>query len=175
MMINLKFISKTPKEAQENEILFLKKKITKNKIFKPLNNHIFSNKLFIEKKFLKKNLNNKTYIFVNCLKANSNLDYEKLGSKLYLYLKDNKIENSFINVQKNLLTGIQLEKTLHGAQLKSYDFSIYKSDKNKKTVVNLNVIGNDIKKTNLILLSRIKIKNFLIYENLYAINLNFKM
>ena len=46
MMINLKFISKTPKEAQENEILFLKKKITKNKIVKPLNNHIFSNKLF---------------------------------------------------------------------------------------------------------------------------------
>ena len=76
----------------------------------------------------------------------------KISSTIYgkNKFKNNKIENSFINVQKNLLTGIQLEKILHGAQLKSYDFSIYKSDKNKKTVVNLNVIGKDIKKTNLI-------------------------
>ena len=79
--------------------------------------HLQKNRFLIDK--------HRLYIFVNCLKANSNLDYEKLGSKLYLYLKDNKIENSFINVQKNLLTGIQLEKTLHGAQLKSYDFSIF--------------------------------------------------
>ena len=82
---------------------------------------------FLEDNFLTKNLNNKTYLFVNCAKSKKSLDYEKLGSKLYLYLKNNKIDNSFINADKNSLTNVQLEKLLHGVQLKSYNFQIYKS------------------------------------------------
>ena len=149
MSLNLKFVTKIPKDASENEIVFLKDKNIKNKIIKPLNRHIFSSKLFIEDNFLIKNLNNKTYLFVNCTKFKTTLDYEKLGSKLYLYLKNYKIENSFIDTSFSSLTNVQLEKMLHGVQLKSYDFETYRTYKKNKTVkFNLSVVGKNTKKKN---------------------------
>ena len=95
--------------------------------------------------------NNKSYIFVNCTKLKLSLDYEKTGSKLYKFLIENKIENPFVNIKNNSLTSVQLEKVLHGVQLKSYDFSIYKTqNKNKNLNINLSVFGNGIHKTNLL-------------------------
>tara|TARA_Y100000741_G_scaffold237200_1_gene181518 strand:- start:1453 stop:2892 length:1440 start_codon:yes stop_codon:yes gene_type:complete len=149
MSLNLKFVTKIPKDASDNEIVFLKDKNIKNKIIKPLNRHIFSSKLFIEDNFLIKNLNNKTYLFVNCTKFKTTLDYEKLGSKLYLYLKNYKIENSFIDTSFSSLTNVQLEKMLHGVQLKSYDFETYRTYKKNKTVkFNLSVVGKNTKNKN---------------------------
>ncbi len=149
MSLNLKFVTKIPKDASENEIVFLKDKNIKNKIIKPLNTHIFSSKLFIEDNFLIKNLNNKTYLFVNCTKFKTTLDYEKLGSKLYLYLKNYKIENSFIDTSFSSLTNVQLEKMLHGVQLKSYDFETYRTYKKNKIVkFNLSVVGKNTKNKN---------------------------
>ncbi len=149
MSLNLKFVTKIPKDASDNEIVFLKDKNIKNKIIKPLNKHIFSSKLFIEDNFLIKNLNNKTYLFVNCTKSKTTLDYEKLGSKLYLYLKNYKIENSFIDTSFSSLTNVQLEKMLHGVQLKSYDFETYRTYKKNKIVkFNLSVVGNNTKNKN---------------------------
>ncbi|MBD1153849.1 leucyl aminopeptidase [Pelagibacterales bacterium SAG-MED23] len=150
MMLNLKFINKIPKDAKDSEIIFVIDKNIKNKIAKLLNKYIFSSKLFSEKNFLTKNLDNKTYLFVNCTKSKTTLDYEKLGSELYLYLKNNKIENSFIDTDISALNSINLEKLLHGAQLKSYDFNIYKTDKNKKISIKLNVVGKTINKKNLL-------------------------
>ena len=150
MKLNLKFVNKIPKDAVDSEIIFLKDKNIKSKNLKSLNKYIFSSKLFSEENFLTKNVNNKTYLFVNCTKSKTTLDYEKLGSSLYLYLKNNKIENSFIDTSVNDLTNINLEKLLHGAQLKSYDFSIYKSDKNKNIITKLNVIEKSTKQKNLL-------------------------
>ena len=96
---------------------------------------------------------------MNCANAKFYLDFEKLGSKLYLFLKDNKIDNSKIIESNNSLTGNQLEKILHGAQLKSYDFSLYKTNKkNKDSEINLNVFIRSFKKTNLL---RYKLKALL--------------
>ena len=148
MKLNLNFLIKIPKEAKNNEIFLLKDKRIKNKNLKTLKDHIFSNKLFSEQNFLIKDINNKNYIFVNCLNSKITLDYEKIGSKLYLFLKKNKIENSFINASDSSLTSIQLEKVLHGAKLKSYNFSVYKTKKNKNEDINLNVVGNSFKKNN---------------------------
>ncbi len=148
MKLNLKFVNKLPKDAQDCEVIFLKEKNINNKYLKPLNKSIISNKLFSEKKFIKKDYNNKSYIFVNCINSKTSLDFEKIGSKLFIFLKDNKIENSYISVSANTLTNIQLEKILHGSQLKSYNFSIYKSEKNKNENLNLNVFGKNIKKNN---------------------------
>ena len=151
MKLNLKFVSKISKVSGDNEIIFLKQKSFKNKNLKQLSQSVFSNKLFNEQNFVRKDFNNKSYVFVNCINAKINLDFEKLGSKLYLFLKDNKIENSNIKIFNNSLTSIQFEKIFHGLQLKSYDFSIYKSDKNKKDLnVNLRILGNNTKKTNLL-------------------------
>tara|TARA_Y100001970_G_scaffold288766_1_gene416960 strand:- start:4454 stop:5893 length:1440 start_codon:yes stop_codon:yes gene_type:complete len=151
MKLNLKFINKIPKEAKDNEIIFLKDKAIKNKVLKPLNKSIFNNKLFSEENFITKNLNNKNYIFVNCAKSKTSLDYEKLGSKLYLYIHNNKIDNSYIDVNSSILTNIQLEKLLHGAKLKSYDFSVYRTyKKNKININNLSIVGNSNNKSSLL-------------------------
>ena len=45
---------------------------------------------------------------------------------------------------------MQLEKFLHGAQLKSYEFNVYKTDKSKNVTTNLYVVGNKPKKTNVL-------------------------
>ena len=151
MKLNLKFATKIPKDAKDNEVIFINQKTIKSKYLKPLNKSIFSSKLFLEKNFLKKDYNDKSYIFVNCTKSKASLDYEKMGSRLYEFLISNKIEASFINSVNNSLTSVQLEKILHGAQLKSYDFSIYKTEKkNKNLEVKLSVFGNGIQKSNLL-------------------------
>ena len=158
MKLNLNFVTKTTRLGQENEIIFFKSKKIKSKYPKLINRNIFSNKLFLEENFVRRDYNDKSFVLVNCTKCKVSLDYEKIGSNLYKFLKDNKIENSFINANSNSLTNIELEKTLHGAQLKSYDFSFYKSDKSKASQTNLNVVGNNIKKTNFL---RIKLKALL--------------
>ena len=81
-------------------------------------------------------------IIVNCFNSKSSLDYEKLGSDLYTFLENNKIEKSFFDASTSYLTSVQLEKFLHGAQLKSYEFNVYKTDKSKNQLTNLYVVGN---------------------------------
>ncbi len=150
MKLNLNFVNKVPKIAKDNEIILLTQKVIKSKEIKQLSKSVFSNKLFSEQNFLSKDYNDKSYIFVNCTKSKISLDFEKLGSKLFVFLKENKKENSFINVENNSLTNAQLEKFLHGAQLKSYNFNLYKSDKKKNININLSVIGSGIKQKNLL-------------------------
>ncbi len=150
MKLKLDFVTKVPKVAKDNQVILLNNKTTQNKIVKSLNKSIFANKLFSERKFLIQNINDKTYIFVNCTKSKTSLDYEKLGSNLLLFLKNNKIEKSFFDTNLSKITSIQLEKFLHGAQLKSYEFDIYKTDKSKNLITNLYVVGHKSKKTNLL-------------------------
>ena len=134
MKLKLDFVNKVPKEAKDNEIILVKDKATKNKKLKSLNKSLFTNKLFIEKKFFTHNIKDKNYIFVNCIKSKTSLDYEKLGSQLYVFLKNNKIEKSFFASNSSFITNVQIEKLLHGAQLKSYEFNIYKTDKTKNEI-----------------------------------------
>ncbi len=150
MKLKLDFVSKVPKVAKDYQVILLKDKSSQNKISKSLNKSIFVNKLFLEKKFLVQNINDKIYIFVNCLKSKTSLDYEKLGSNLFLFLKNNKIEKSFFETELSGITNIQLEKFLHGAQLKSYEFNVYKTDKSKNIIINLFVVGYNSKKTNVL-------------------------
>jgi len=150
MKLNLKFLNKIPKSDNDNEVILLKDKTIKTKALKPLGKYIFPNKLYSEKKFIIRNLNNKTFIFVNCSKSKNGLDFEKLGSELYIFLNHNKIENSFINTNESSISDVQLEKFLHGAQLKSYSFEVYKSDSSQNKNILISVIGNNFSKTNLL-------------------------
>ena len=151
MKLNLKFVSKMPKVTRDNEIILLKQKSFKSKFLKQLGKSVFSSRLFNDQNFLRKDYDNKSYVFVNCTNLKITSDFEKLGSKLYMFLKDNKIENSFININNNTLTKIQFEKILHGLQLKSYNFNIYKTDKKKKEInINIIVYGTNTNKTNLL-------------------------
>ena len=151
MKLKLKFVTKTTKGIKDNEIIFLKQKKIKSNSLKPIEKSIFSSKLFNEQNFLKRDFDNKSYVLVNCTKTKNSLDFEKLGSKLYIFLRDNKIESSIIIDSKNSLTSVQIEKILHGMQLKSYEFNIYKTSKGKKDgSIIINVVGNKTKKTNLL-------------------------
>ncbi len=150
MKLKLDFSNKVPKEAKDNEIILVKDKTSKNKIVKSLSKSLFKNKLFLEKKFFVQNIKDKNYIFVNSMNSKTTLDYEKLGSQLYIFLNNNKIEKSYLISNTSHLTSVQLEKLLHGAQLKSYKFNIYKTNKKKNESNILYVVGDKSKKNNLL-------------------------
>ena len=150
MKLKLDFVNKVPKEAKDNEIILVKDKAAKNKIVKLVNKSLFSNKLFLQKKLFIQNIKDKNYIFVNCIKSKTSLDYEKLGSQLYIFLKNNKIEKSFFASNSSFITNVQIEKLLHGAQLKSYEFNIYKTDKTKNEINILYIVGDKSRKSNVL-------------------------
>ena len=141
MNIKVNFISKLTKTNSVNNIVFVKDNKFKNKILNPIIKSVTNNELFKDDLFVQKEFNNSNYIFVNCKNMSTSSDYENIGSKLFDYLKKNKIENSYIDTNKIDLSQDQLEKIIHGAKLKSYNFNIYKSDKNKNKNINLNIIG----------------------------------
>ncbi len=148
MKLKVNFVSKTPKVAMANEIIFVKNKNIKNKNLNPILKKVFDNQLFKEQLFAQKEYKNINHIFVNCSKTSLSSDYENIGSKLFDYLKNNKLENNFFNVSKSNINNIQLEKFIHGAKLKSYNFDVYKSNNKKNKIVNLNIVGKQIAKSN---------------------------
>ena len=148
MNIKVNFISKLTKTNSVNNIVFVKDKKFKNKILNPIIKSVINNELFKDDLFVQKEFNNSNYIFVNFKNMSTPSDCENIGSKLYDYLKKNKLENSFIETNKIDLSQDQLERIVHGAKLKSYNFNIYKSDKNKNKNISLNIIGKKINKSN---------------------------
>jgi len=150
MNIKVNFTSKLSKAKTTNEIIFVKGKKIKNSILNPILKSILHNELFLDQLFIQKEYKNTNYIFVNCKKLTMSTDYENIGSKLFDYLKKNKIENSFIDISKIDITHIQLENAIHGAKLKSYNFNIYKSNDKKNKNINLNVVGKQLVKSNIL-------------------------
>ncbi len=148
MNIKVNFISNLTKTNTTNNIVFVNDNRIKNKVLNPIIKSVKDNELFKEALFVQKEFKNLNYIFVNCKKLSTASDFENIGSKLYDYLKSNKIVNSFIDTNKTDFSQDQVEKIIHGAKLKSYNFNLYKSDKNKNKNINLNIIGKKINKSN---------------------------
>jgi len=149
MNIKVNFTSKLSKAKIVNEIVFVKGKKIKNNILNVILKSVLDNQLFQDQLFIQKEHKNKDYIFINCKKLSMSSDYENIGSKLFDYLKKNKIENSYIDIGKIDINHVQLEKAIHGAKLKSYNFNIYKSNKKNKNI-NLNVVGKQTIKSNIL-------------------------
>ena len=65
---------------------------------------------------------------------------EKLGAKFYDFIKNNDVNDILIfgSNFRSVKHKIKFESFLHGAELKSYEFNLYKS-KNKKKLTTLNV------------------------------------
>ena len=150
MKLKVNFVSKISKVAKANELVFVKNKNIKNKSLKPISKLILDNQLFKEQLFLQKEYKGRDYIFINCSNSSLSSDYENIGSKLFDYLKNNKIENSFIYSSNANINNIQLEKIIHGAKLKSYNFDIYKSKNKKNKNINLNIVGKQTSKSNIL-------------------------
>ena len=143
MKLKLNFASKTPKEANKYELIFVNNKNFKHKIFNQKD--IIDSELFKERDIIQKNNNLSNYIFINCINKKKSVDNENLGSKLFDFLSNNKIENSFVNKSYLKIDSLQFERILHGATLKSYTFEIYKTKKNNKKLININIVGKSNK------------------------------
>ena len=88
-------------------------------------------------------ISSKKTIFIISIKKNIKMsDIESLGAKFHSFINFDKLKNYFVN-SDTINSKIEnfLGHFLHGLKLKSYDFSIYKSKKNKKNI-SINVIGN---------------------------------
>ncbi len=147
MKLKVNFVTKLSKAKAENEIIFVKNQNLKNKNLKPILKFVLESKLFQEELFIQKEYNKRNYIFINCRKLTLSSDYENIGSKLFDYLNNSKIENSYIDIGKVDINNIQLEKILHGVKLKSYSFDIYKSNNKKNKTINLNIVGTQTNKS----------------------------
>jgi len=143
MKLKLKFISKISKLADKNELIFINNKNFKHKILDE--KEILDNELFKEKKIIQKNHEKGNYILINCIDKKNSSDFENIGSKLFDFLSNNKIENTFFNFSLIKITNVQIERILHGATLKSYSFEIYKTKKNVKKFININIVGKNNK------------------------------
>ena len=150
MNIKVNFTSKSTQANADNSIVFVKDNKIKNKNLTPIIKQVLGNQLFKDELFTQKEFKNLNYIFVNCKNILSSSDCENIGSKLFDYLKKNKIENAFIDTNKIELTQEQIERIIHGAKLKSYNFNIYKSNHKKNKNINLDVVGKQIGKSNIL-------------------------
>ena len=115
-------------------------KISLSKYSSIINKTISNNKLK-EKKFLLFNLNSSQRIILVRLDKNQNsTQNEKIGAEFYIYIKSNLVLNSSF-IGGNIKEVIKKNKTFldeffHGLNLKSYDFTKYKT---KKDIQNFNI------------------------------------
>ena len=147
VQINYKNISS--KKVSSNLVLFVDEKFNisglKNHISNPEFSYISD---LIKNNDLKKDLlvfeiNSKKTIFLVSIKKDiKTSEIENLGAKFHSYIKYDKKNDYFVNSDT---VSIKIKNFvghfLHGIKLKSYEFNIYKSKKDKK-LVSINVVGN---------------------------------
>ena len=139
MKLKLNFVSKIPNLGIKNELIFINNKNFKHKTLD--RKEILEDELFKEKKIIQRNQVKSNYILINCIDQKKSSDFENIGSKLFDFLSNYKIENTFINLSLLKITNIQIERILHGLKLKSYSFEIYKTKKNIDKFLSIYIVG----------------------------------
>ena len=115
--------------------------ILDKKINIKVSNLIKKNKSLKENKIYSLNQDfDQKLIVIFLSKASNELEFEKLGASFYDFLKRNELSDIYINTleydkskSKNL---ILLNSFIHGAELKSYNFNLYKT---KKSEIKINI------------------------------------
>ena len=149
MTIQINYKNGSIKKVSSNLILFVDDKFNISGLKKHVSNSEF---LYIsdllknsdfKKDLLVFEINSKKTIFlVSIKKAIKASDVENLGAKFHGYINYDKKSDYFVNSDTiNSKIKNFVGYFLHGIKLKSYEFNIYKSKKNKK-LININVIGN---------------------------------
>ncbi|MDC3155428.1 leucyl aminopeptidase [Candidatus Pelagibacter sp.] len=149
MSIQINYKNKGLKNPLANLVLF----VDENFSIKGLNKYISNSEFsyisdLLKKSDLKKDLlffeiNSKKSIFLVSIKKDIKIsEIESLGAKFYSYINFEKKNDFFLN-SDTLNTKINsfLGHFLHGLKLKSYEFNLYKSSKNKK-VISININGS---------------------------------
>ena len=148
MTIQINYKNSVLKKELTNLILFVDEKFNISNLKKYLSNSEFSyiSELLkssdIKKDLLLFEINSKRTIFLISIKKDiKTSDVENLGAKFHSCLNYNK-KNSYFVYLDTINSKIKnfAGYFLHGIKLKSYEFNIYKSKKDKK-FVSINVIG----------------------------------
>jgi len=149
MTIQINYKSSKSKKDLSNLVLFVDEKFNIAGLNKNISKSEFSYiSDLLKTSDLKKDLlffeiNSKKTIFLVSIKKDIKIsDIENLGAKFHSFINYDKKKEYFVdsdtinNKIKNFVGYF-----LHGLKLKSYEFNIYKSKKNKK-LVSINIIGN---------------------------------
>ena len=149
MTVQINYKSNNSKKVSSNLVLFVDEKFNINSLKKHISNSEFSyiadllKTSDLKKDLLLFKINSKKTIFLASIKKDlKTSDIENLGAKFHGYIDYDKksdyvVNSDTINSKIRNFVGY----FLHGLKLKSYEFNIYKSKKNKKLVL-VNVIGN---------------------------------
>ncbi|MDC1014162.1 leucyl aminopeptidase [Candidatus Pelagibacter sp.] len=149
MTVQINYKNSISKKGSFNLVLFVDEKFNISGLKKHISNSEFSYiSDLIKNSDLKKDLlvfeiNSKKTIFLASIKKDiKTSDIENLGAKFHSYIKYDKKNDYFVN-SSTVSSKIKnfVGYFLHGIKLKSYEFNIYKSKKDKK-LVSINVIGN---------------------------------
>ena len=149
MTVQINYKSSRSKKDLSNLVLFvdekfniagLKKKTSKSE-FLYISDLLKTSDLKKDLLFFKIN-SKKTIFLVSIKKDIKTSDIESLGAKFHSYIDYDKRNDYFVNSDtvNNKIKNF-VGYFLHGLKLKSYEFNIYKSKKDKKTIF-INVIGN---------------------------------
>ncbi len=149
MTIQINYKKKSSINASSSLILFVDEKFNIGTLNKYISNNEF---LYIsdllKNSDLKKDLlffdiNSKKTIFLVSIKKDVKVsDIENLGAKFHSHINYDKKRDYVVNTD-TINSNIEnfAGYFLHGIKLKSYEFNIYKSKKNKKNI-SINLIGN---------------------------------
>jgi leucyl aminopeptidase len=149
MTIQINFKNTIIKKIDINNVIFLGEKFNISSLKKLVNESEFSyiSSIFkpsdLKKEILSYKINSKKTIFLVSVKKNIKiLEIERLGAKFFSFINEDNNEVYVINSDTiDFKINNFLSYFLHGLKLKSYQFNIYKSKKNKK-VISINVYGN---------------------------------
>ena len=149
MSIKINYKNNISNKSATNLVLFVDENFNISDLKKYLSNSEFSYIAdLLKNSDLKKDLlffevNSKKGVYLVSIKKDIKIsDIENLGAKFHSYINYDKKKEYFVNLDtiNNKIKNFA-GYFLHGLKLKSYEFNIYKSKKNKK-VVSINIIGN---------------------------------
>ena len=148
MTIQINYKTSNPIKVSSNLILFVDEKFNIGGLKKYISTNEFSyisdllKNSDLKKDFLFFDVNSKKTIFLVSVKRDIKVsDIENLGAKFHSYINYDKKKDYFVNTDT---INSKIENFagyfLHGIKLKSYEFNIYKSKKNKKNI-SISLIG----------------------------------
>ncbi len=148
MTLKIKYLDGKKGSLKNNAIILAKeskisdfKGIFDDKTNQKIINFLKNNKKTKSNKIFSLNLDfDKKLILILLVKKNDFFQSEKIGAKFYDYVKKNEVSDILILGSNfpSVIHNIKFDSFLHGAELKSYEFNLYKSKKKNKDI-NFNI------------------------------------
>jgi len=148
MSIQINYKNHNPKKTTTNQVLFTDEKFNINALKNYLSKLEFSyiddllKNINLKKKLLVFEVSSKKKIILVSVKNNlETSDIENLGAEFYGLIKNDKKSEYFVSLDSlSSKSGNFIGYFLHGLKLKSYEFNLYKTKYEKKSIL-INVIG----------------------------------